>query len=168
MWSGVADRGGVTELRTQEGRILLVSAPGLDRELYVSALGAAGFAVDAQDSAPVATNWPATAEMPDVIVVDLLPEPERAWALVDRLTTRSRSVPVIIFTSLIRPDGANRRRARSLGCAAFVAKPARADSWSMWFHGCATASEDLRCLPMPSNQAVGSDRRPGYPACRPM
>jgi CheY-like chemotaxis protein len=95
----------------------------LDRELYVSALGAAGFAVDAQDSAPVATNWPATAEMPDVIVVDLLPEPERAWALVDRLTTRSRSVPVIIFTSLIRPDGANRRRARSLGCAAFVAKP---------------------------------------------
>jgi len=30
---------------------------------------------------------------------------------------------VIVLTSLIRPDGANRRKARTLGCAAFVAKP---------------------------------------------
>ena len=30
---------------------------------------------------------------------------------------------LVIFTSLIRPDGANRRRARILGCAAFLAKP---------------------------------------------
>lgn len=111
------------EFRGQERHVLWVSAPGLDRELYVSALGDAGFAIVAVDTAPAAANWPAGAETPDVIVVDLLPEPDQAWALVERLATHSRSVPVIIFTSLIRPDGANRRKARSLGCAAFVAKP---------------------------------------------
>jgi DNA-binding NtrC family response regulator len=113
----------LTELRGHEGRVLLVSAPGLDRELYVAALADAGFATVVVETARSATDWLAGAETPDVIVMDLVPEPDQTWALVERSTTPSCSVPVIIFTSLIRPDGANRRKARSVGCAAFVAKP---------------------------------------------
>jgi CheY-like chemotaxis protein len=58
-----------------------------------------------------------------LIAMDLLPEPDRAWEFMEQRTTASRDIPIVIFTSLIRPDGANRRRARTLGCAAFLAKP---------------------------------------------
>jgi hypothetical protein len=60
---------------------------------------------------------------PDVIVMELLPEPAEAWAFIERRCGEVPIVPLIILTSLIRPDRAHRRKARALGCAAFVAKP---------------------------------------------
>lgn len=113
----------VTASRSQGGRVLLVSSPGLDRELYASALGDGGFVTIAVGTALAAAEWLGRSEPPDVMVMDLVPEPDQAWALVERWLTEPCRAPVIIFTSLIRPDGANRRRARSLDCAAFVAKP---------------------------------------------
>lgn len=83
--------------------MLWVSAPGLDRELYVSALGDAGFATVVVETALAATDWLAGGEAPDVIVMDLLPEPDQAWALVEHAATQSCTAPVVIFTSLIRP-----------------------------------------------------------------
>jgi CheY-like chemotaxis protein len=105
-----------------KGRVLLVSAPGVDRDLYVSALRDAGFSVTStrtvQDAARCLVEGDIT-----LIAMDLLPEPDQAWEFINQTATSSRGVPIVIFTSLIRPDGANRRRARILGCAAFLAKP---------------------------------------------
>jgi CheY-like chemotaxis protein len=55
--------------------------------------------------------------------MELLPEPAEAWAFIERRCADAPDVPLIMLTSLIRPDGAHRRKARALGCAAFVAKP---------------------------------------------
>ena len=74
--------------------------------------GRAGVAVLLQMEAP-----------PDVIVMELLPEPADACAFIERRCTDAPDVPLIILTSLIQPDRAHRRKARALGCAAFVAKP---------------------------------------------
>jgi CheY-like chemotaxis protein len=105
-----------------KGHVLLVSSPGVDRDLYVSALTDAGFS-----TTPIRTVQDAATPLVDgeitLIAMDLLPEPDRAWEFMEQRATASRDVPIVIFTSLIRPDGANRRRARTLGCAAFLAKP---------------------------------------------
>jgi len=105
-----------------KGHVLLVSSPGVDRDLYVSALTDAGFS-----TTPIRTVQDAATPLVEgeitLIAMDLLPEPDRAWEFMEQRTTASRDVPIVIFTSLIRPDGANRRRARTLGCAAFLAKP---------------------------------------------
>jgi CheY-like chemotaxis protein len=105
-----------------KGHVLLVSAPGVDRDLYVSALTDAGFSVmstrTVQDAATCLVEGEIT-----LIAMDLLPDPDQAWEFINQRATSSRGVPIVIFTSLIRPDGANRRRARALGCAAFLAKP---------------------------------------------
>ena len=58
-----------------------------------------------------------------MIVMELLPDPDEAWTFIEQRCADSPDVPLIILTSLIRPDRANRTRARALGCAAFVAKP---------------------------------------------
>lgn len=96
---------------------------GPDRDLYLSALGEAGFETRATATVAAAAGLLETAESADVIVMELLPEPNEAWAFIERQRTVASDVPLIIITSLIRPDRSNRRRARALGCAAFVAKP---------------------------------------------
>lgn len=110
-----------SESQGQEGKVLLWCPPGLDRDLYVAALDEAGFAATAVSTAAAAAHWLATAGTLDVVVMDLLPEPDEAWAFVRGCAPSG--VAVIILTSFIRPDGANRQRARTMGCAAFVAKP---------------------------------------------
>jgi DNA-binding response OmpR family regulator len=91
--------------------------------LYVSGLREAGFEVSAEPTVTAATTLLRTGETPDVIVTELMPEPIEAWIFIGRRCADAADVPVIILTSLIRPDRSNRRRARALGCAAFVAKP---------------------------------------------
>jgi DNA-binding response OmpR family regulator len=86
-------------------------------------LGEAGFETRATATVAAAAGLLETAESADVIVMELLPEPNEAWAFIERQRTVASDVPLIIITSLIRPDRSNRRRARALGCAAFVAKP---------------------------------------------
>ena len=109
--------------RVHGDNILFVCPSGLDRDLYVSALREAGFATTMAETPAAATKWLEEAAVLDVLVVDLLPDPEDAWALIARGCAPPSRIPVMVLTSLVRPDGSNRRRARALGCAAFVAKP---------------------------------------------
>ena len=109
--------------RTARTRVLFISPAGVDRDLYVSALRDAGFTTTTAETAVAAARCLEDIAVFDVVVVDLLPEPEDAWALIARGCAHPSQIPVMVFTSLIRPDGLNRRRARALGCAAFVAKP---------------------------------------------
>ena len=105
------------------GRVLLVYPPGPERDVYLSALADAGFATRAEATVAAAVGALEAGYAPDVMVMELLPEPFEAWAFVERRCADGRDVPIIILTSLIRPDRANRRKAHALGCAAFVAKP---------------------------------------------
>jgi CheY-like chemotaxis protein len=94
--------------------------------VYLSALDDAGFATTAEATVAAAVTALETDDAPDVMVMELLPEPSEAWAFIERRRADAQDVPVIILTSLIRPDRANRQKAHALGCAAFVAKPCSA------------------------------------------
>jgi DNA-binding response OmpR family regulator len=115
--------GNISNFGSPQGRVLFVYPPGPDRDLYVSALKEAGFDTTAEATVADATVTIATTEPPDVIVMELLPEPVAAWAFIEQRCADSSGVPLVILTSLIRPDRSNRQRAHALGCAAFVAKP---------------------------------------------
>jgi CheY-like chemotaxis protein len=86
-------------------------------------LGEAGFATTVEATVMDAAALLQMEAPPDVIVMELLPAPAEAWAFIERRCADAPDVPLIILTSLIRPDRAHRRKARALGCAAFVAKP---------------------------------------------
>jgi CheY-like chemotaxis protein len=103
--------------------VLFVYPAGPDRDLYVSALGEAGLETTVSATVADAAAMLAIEAPPDVIVMELLPEPAEAWAFIERWCADTSRIPIIILTSLIRPDRAHRRKARALGCAAFVAKP---------------------------------------------
>jgi len=113
----------LTSTRSADGRVLFVYPGGPDRDLYLSALGEAGFTTNAEATVAGAADLLAIEAAPDVIVMELLPDPAEAWAFIEWRCANAPDVPLIILTSLIRPDGSNRRKARALGCAAFVAKP---------------------------------------------
>ena len=100
--------------------LLLVCPPGVDREVYVAALAVSGFIIETVDDVSSAAHSLERITSPDIVVTDLLPRPQDTWAFVEQM---SPTAAVVIFTALIRPDGLNRRRARHLGCAAFLAKP---------------------------------------------
>ena len=104
------------------GHLWFVSAPTLERDVYVATLRSAGFDVDIFSSAAEARGQLRIESRPNVLILDLLPEPEHAWLLVQKAYAEN-GISVIIFTALVRPDRANRILARQLGCAAFVAKP---------------------------------------------
>jgi DNA-binding response OmpR family regulator len=89
----------------------------------VSALREAGFETTAEATVADAADLRRGTQGPDVIVIELLPDPVAAWAFIEQQCTEHSGVVLIVLTSLIRPDRLNRRRARALGCAAFVAKP---------------------------------------------
>jgi CheY-like chemotaxis protein len=89
----------------------------------VSALEEAGFETTAAATVVHARGVLQAAERPDIIVMELLPEPGMAWAFIEQQCADGSGAPLVVLTSLIRPDRLNRLRARALGCAAFVAKP---------------------------------------------
>jgi hypothetical protein len=74
------------------------------------ALREAGFATTIAETPAAAAKWLEEAAVPDVAVVDLLPEPEDAWALIAHGCAHPSRIP---------GDGPH----LVLGCAAFVAKP---------------------------------------------
>jgi CheY-like chemotaxis protein len=115
--------GRTADTGNRHARVLFVYPAGPERDLYAAALRAGGFEVVVETGVRGAAARFEGAEPPDVIVMELLPEPDSAWAFVERRCADRPAIPVIILTSLIRPDSLNRRRARRLGCAAFVAKP---------------------------------------------
>jgi DNA-binding response OmpR family regulator len=119
----LASTGNTADLEARKDRVLFVYPTGPDRDLYVSALSEAGFETSAEATVAAAATLLISGYVTDVIVMELLPEPDEAWAFIEQRCADSSDVPLIIITSLIRPDRANRKRARALGCAAFVAKP---------------------------------------------
>ena len=103
-------------------RVWFIADPGFERDAYVSALRSSGLETEGVGSVEEADGRLAAGQSADLLILDLLPAPEKAWELLARL--RSGRFPAnMIFTTLVRPDRANRDRARELGCAAFVAKP---------------------------------------------
>ena len=108
---------------TASPRVLFVAPPAADRDLYLAALKNSGFAPTAVSTVKAAATLLEGGESFHLIVTELLPEPDAAWAFIERRCAHQSRVPIIIVTSLIRPDRAHRRRARVVGCAAFVAKP---------------------------------------------
>lgn len=113
----------MTSTRSAEGRVLFVYPVGPDRDLYLSALGEAGFATTVAATVMGAAASLQMEAPPDVIVMELLPAPAEAWAFIERRCADAPDIPLVILTSLIRPDRAHRRKAHALGCAPFVAKP---------------------------------------------
>lgn len=104
-------------------RVLFVAPAAADHDLYLAALDHAGFAATAVPTVAAASHLLETGLSFQVIVTELIPEPDEAWAFIERCCADHAGVPVIIVTSLIRPDRAHSQRARAVGCAAFVAKP---------------------------------------------
>jgi len=105
----------LTSTRSAEGRVLFVYPGGPERDLYLSALAEAGFATSGEATVMDAAALLQMEAPPDVIVMELLPAPAEAWAFIERRCADAPDVPLIILTSLIRPDRANRRKARALG-----------------------------------------------------
>jgi DNA-binding response OmpR family regulator len=61
---------------------------------------------------------------PEAVVLDLKLGDQRVWSHLEAIRCGSDlDVPGILLTGSVRPDRANRLRARDIGCAAFVAKP---------------------------------------------
>lgn len=101
-------------------RILLIDELADDRELYGHGLAMLGYEVAAvtANEARVRPLSPS----PDLIVLHLAGGKE--WVLCDELRRLYEHVPVVVVTAAVRPDRANRQRARAtVNCAGFVGKP---------------------------------------------
>jgi DNA-binding response OmpR family regulator len=105
-----------------QATVLLVDDDDDAVEMYAIGLRLAGFRALA--TAPAAAAERAAVVQPDAIVLDLLLGERDGWQICAELAAVIPHVPVIILTAAIRPDGANRTRARQTqNCAAFVGKP---------------------------------------------
>lgn len=115
------DSAGV-QVTSSPARVLIVDNLADDQEIYGIGLRSLGF--DVLVRATLADAIPDAATFtPDVIVLHL---GDAEWELCDRLHDHAatRDVPVIVITGWVRPDRANRERARTTAnCAAFVGKP---------------------------------------------
>lgn len=106
-------------------RVLLVLESPDDEEMYTLGLRHLGYEV-VSASSPDDALLRARAAIPDIIVVHLGLPGADAFELCGRLRMESEltGIPVIVLTSAVRPDGANRERVFSEpNCAAFVGKP---------------------------------------------
>ena len=99
-------------------RVLLVDAIADEREMYGEGLRDCGYEVvltDRLDLVRIATM------SPDVLILHVGSE---GWGPCESLQLAYPDLPVIALTAAVRPDRANRDRARALpNCAAFVGKP---------------------------------------------
>ena len=100
--------------------VLLVDEVDEDRDIYGAGLTDLGYQVTVSGySGAVRT---AIRIRPDVVVLHVGPAP--GWNTGDALLHSCGTIPVVALTAAVRPDGANRARARGLhNCAAFVGKP---------------------------------------------
>ena len=101
-------------------RILLIDDLADDRELYGEGLGMLGYAVAAVTT--IEARDAALSGRPDLIILHLAGGKD--WGLCDELGELYRGIPVVVVTAAVRPDQANRQRARrTANCAGFVGKP---------------------------------------------
>ena len=104
---------------------VLLAAADEDQAIYFTGLALEGFSVMCS-SFEAGLTAAVRQLLPDMVVIVLDRGDDRDWDRVNALDSdaATRHIPVIIVTSAVPPDGANRRKARGLGnCAAFVAKP---------------------------------------------
>ena len=105
--------------------VLLAAADEDDQAIYFTGLALEGFSVMCS-SFEAGLTAAVRQLLPDMVVMVLERGDDRDWDRVDALGSdaATRHIPVIIVTAAVRPDGANRRKARDLAnCAAFIAKP---------------------------------------------
>jgi len=104
--------------------LVIVHPPDLSREMYRNTLSQEGYSTAAFDDIAGARRWLESPEhVTTAIILELLPSPDDAWALITELRFKEPGVAVIVLTSVVRPDRVNRRRAEAMGVAAFVGKP---------------------------------------------
>jgi CheY-like chemotaxis protein len=105
--------------------VLLSAADEDDRAIYFTGLALEGFSV--MCGAFEAGLTAAVRQLlPDLVVIVLERGDDSDWDRVEHLLhdEATQQVPVIIVTAAVRPDEANRRKARDLdNCAAFISKP---------------------------------------------
>lgn len=103
--------------------VLLLTDHPDDGVMYVTGLAKHGFRVELADTfgdmaAAIRTT------RPEAVVLDMKLGDPHTWSRLETIRCGSLlDVPGILLTASIRPDRANRERARDIGCAAFVAKP---------------------------------------------
>lgn len=100
-------------------RVLLIDDNPGDEELYTRGLQMEGFRVEDVDKDE---RLAAIVESSDADVVVFHLNGIFMWDACERVSKTARA-PIILLTAHVRPDRANRDRARDLGIAAFVAKP---------------------------------------------
>ena len=100
-------------------RVLLIDDNPDDEELYPRGLQMEGFRVEDVDKDDRLASVVESSDA-DVVVFHL--NGIFMWDACERVCKSAR-VPIVLLTAHVRPDRANRDRARRLGIAAFVAKP---------------------------------------------
>lgn len=109
------------------GRVLLIDEIPDDQEIYQRGLHGLGHEVALATRANAVDA--AAALEPDVVVLHLTGDD--CWHICDTFGTTQPALPVILLTASVRPDRANRDRARATNnCAAFVGKPCTHDQLS--------------------------------------
>jgi DNA-binding response OmpR family regulator len=104
--------------------IVIVHPPDVSREMYRSVLSQMGYSTVAFDDVSGFQQWFESRQHgATALILELLPSPEDAWALIRELRIKEPGIALIILTSVVRPDRVNRRRAQAVGVAAFVGKP---------------------------------------------
>jgi DNA-binding NtrC family response regulator len=104
--------------------LVIVQPPDLSREMYRSVLAQKGYSTAAFDDIDAARQWLESPEhVTAAIILELLPSPDDTWSLIRKVRREKPDIAVILLTSVVRPDRANRRRAAATGVAAFVGKP---------------------------------------------
>ena len=109
-------------LSSPRGLVLVVDDFEDNRTMYAEYLAAAGYrALMAEDGAEAVAI--ATAEMPDVIVLDLSMPGMDGWEAAARLKANERTRGIIIIALTGHAEARHYAKAKSAGCDYFLAKP---------------------------------------------
>jgi DNA-binding response OmpR family regulator len=123
--------------------VLLLTDHPDDGVMYVTGLAKHGFRVELADLLDDMADA-IRATRPDAIVLDMKLGDPRTWSRLETIRCGALlDVPGILLTGSIRPDGANRVRARDIGCAAFVAKPCIPDHLAPILHAVISGDRGL-------------------------
>jgi DNA-binding response OmpR family regulator len=122
---------------------LLVSDNQDEREMYEASLPLLGFLVHSIGN--LADVRSALEQYnPAVLVLNLRLGDEMTWTLLEEARCGSAfNVPGVLLTGSVRGDAANRARAQTIGCAAFVAKPCTPDALAAVLHAVLAGARDL-------------------------
>ena len=123
--------------------VLLLTDHPDDGGMYVTGLEKHGFRVEVadvfQDMATAIRD-----ARPEAVVLDMRLGDQQLWSRLETIRCGALlDVPGILLTGSIRPDRANRVRAREIGCAAFVAKPCLPDHLAPILHAVISGDRGL-------------------------